>query len=77
MKPKLTNPELLALRAIIESDPINRNSIMGSIFKYNPSARKKLDKIDRIIQQNIADARKAAGETVLCDGYSGRQSNRR
>jgi hypothetical protein len=77
MKPNLTNPELLALRANIESDPASLNTEVGSIYRFNKLARRNLDKIDRAITQNMADARKAAGNPVPCDGYSGRQSNRR
>lgn len=77
MKPNLTNPELLALRANIESDPASLNTEVGSIYRFNKLARRNLDKIDRAITQNMANARKAAGNPVSCDGYSGRQSNRR
>lgn len=70
-----TNPELLEMKQKIESDPQNQTS--GVIWKYTPSARKKLDAIDREITHNLAMKRAAEGRPVPCDGYSGRQTNRR
>lgn len=71
-----TNAEWLMLRTAIESDPANRNP-PGGLFIYTEKARKKLDRIDREITHNLDEARKAAGNPVSCDGYSGRNSNRR
>jgi len=71
-----TNAEWLMLRTAIESDPANHNP-PGSLFIYTEKARKKLDRIDREITHNLAEARKASGNPVSCDGYSGRNSNRR
>lgn len=50
--------------------------------KTNPellamAAHKLLDAIARQITWNMSQARAAAGHPVPCDGYSGRQSNRR
>lgn len=69
-----TNDELLALRKQIELDPSNR---ADGVFMYVPSARKKLDAIDRQITYNLAVKRAADGNPVPPHGYSGRQSNRR
>lgn len=77
MKSLLTTPELLALQANIESDPTSINTKVGSIYRFNDLARRNLDKIARAITQNMANKRKAEGNPVPCDGYSGRQSNRR
>ena len=71
-----TTTEWLAVQLAIESDPANRNP-PGSLFIYTEKARKKLDRIAREITNNMAEARKSAGNPVPCDGYSGRQSNRR
>jgi hypothetical protein len=73
-----TNAELLALREAIEADPVNqipRGS--GSIYLYTPKARKKLDEITEWISHNLLMARKARGEVINIDGYSGRKCKRR
>jgi hypothetical protein len=72
----LSNAELLALRLSIETNPTYFNG-PDSIFKFTGVARRKLDAIDREITHNLAMARAAAGDPVPCDGYSGRQTNRR
>ena len=72
-----TTAEWQALRIAIESDPANLNPPGTSLFIHTEKARKKLDKIAREITYNMAEARKASGDPVPCDGYSGRQSNRR
>jgi hypothetical protein len=70
-----TNAELTAMSAAIEADP--KNQLSGSIYRFTPAARKKLDEIGRAITNNLAAARAAAGNPVRADGYSGRQTNRR
>lgn len=70
-----TTPELVEMQAAIERDPQNQTS--GGLWKYTPAARKKLDAIQRQITHNLAMKRAAEGRPVECDGYSGRQTNRR
>lgn len=72
-----TNEELTAMARAIENDPANRNPVAGSIFKYTKAAHRKLDAIALQITHNLAAGRAAAGDPVVCSGYSGRQSNRR
>lgn len=71
-----TNSELTLMREVITSDDVNRNP-PGSFWKYKPSARRKLDAIDRAITANLRAAKIARGEAVNDEGYSGRQTNRR
>ena len=71
-----TNDELLALSRQIEQDPVNRMPA-GCLYLYTPKAIRKLDQIARAITNNMAEKRKMAGNPVVADGYSGRQSNRR
>ena len=71
-----TNEELHGMMAAIEADPKNQMP-KGSIWKYAPNARKKLDKLAWAVTHNLAEQRRLAGDPVRCDGYSGRQSNRR
>lgn len=71
-----TNTELLVLQADIEAAPANQLP-SGSLHRFTPQARRKLDAIRMAITRNLAVARAAAGNPVPCDGYSGRQSNRR
>jgi hypothetical protein len=71
-----TNEELIALRKTIEDNPTNRNPL-GSLWMYTKAARKKFDLIDRQITHNLVEKRKAEGNPVPCDGYSGRKQNRR
>lgn len=68
------NDELQALRVQIESNPANQQT--GSLFKYTPSARKKLDAIAWAITANLRAAKLARGEYINDAGYSGRQTNR-
>lgn len=70
-----TNAELVEIRRAIESDPKNRMP-PGGLFIYTPVARRKLDKIDRAIANNLRAAMIARGEPPNDEGYSGRQSNR-
>lgn len=72
---ELDIPALIELRDKITNDP--KNKISNSIYLYSKSARKKMDVIDREITDRLAVKRKAAGNPVHCDGYSGRQSNKR
>ncbi len=72
----MTIPELVAKRQAIEADPANQMPA-GSLYLYTPQARRKLDAIDRAIAADMAERRAAAGRPVPCDGYSGRQTNRR
>lgn len=60
----------------IESDESNQNP-HGSFWRFKPKARKKLDLLAMEISQLIAEKRSINGNPVPCDGYSGRQSNRR
>jgi len=69
--------DLLALQKSITDNPENKNRRSGSIFLYTPQAYKKLDKIGRTITRRLAEKRAANGDPVPCDGYSGRQTNRR
>ena len=70
-----SNQELIELRKSIEAAPANQEP--RGIYRFTPAARKKLNAIDRAITHNLATARAAAGDPVVADGYSGRQSNRR
>lgn len=70
-----TTDELLAMQQAIEADPANKQN--GGLYLYTPKARKKLDAIARQITHNMAMKRAAEGNPVVCDGYSGRQKNRR
>lgn len=72
-----TNTELHAMQTAIEAKPENRNPSGSSVFIFTPAARRKLDAIRMAITRNLSVARAAAGNPVPCDGYSGRQSNRR
>ena len=72
-----TNAELMELRRQIEQAPENKMPPGTSIWIYTAAARKKLDAIDRAITHNMAEKRKAEGNPVPPDGYSGRQTNRR
>ena len=69
-----TTAELLEMQAAIESDPNNKSE---GFFLYTLKARRKLDAIRREITHNMAMKRAAAGDPVIADGYSGRQTNRR
>jgi len=68
--------ELVARRQAIEAASAGLRE-PGSIYLYPPAVRAKLDKIDRAIVELMRQAREAAGNPVVADGYSGRQSNRR
>ncbi len=71
-----TNAELVAMQDAIQQDPASFNPV-PSIFIYSPAARRKLDAIARAITENLRLKRQQEGNPVPCDGYSGRQSNRR
>ena len=71
-----TIEELVALRKSIEDNPANKNPV-GSLWIHTKSARKKFDLIDREITYRLIQKQKDAGTYVPCDGYSGRQTNRR
>jgi len=60
----------------VEADPKNL-SPAGSFWKYVPSARAKTDKLAMHIANLTAQKRKLSGNPVPCNGYSGRQTNRR
>jgi hypothetical protein len=66
---------LQELRVAIESAPENQSG--GGLFLHTPHARRKLEKIAEQITHNMAMKRKAAGNPVKVDGYSGRKQNRR
>ena len=68
--------ELQVARKAIENEPGARNE-PGSLFHFTEKVRKRLDKIDRLIQFRIGEAREARGETINREGYSGQQSNKR
>lgn len=68
--------ELLARQKTIESDAANQMP-SGSFYKYTPKARRKLDTISREITHLMGEKRALLGNPVPCDGYSGRQTNRR
>lgn len=72
-----TTPELVAMRQEITEDRDNWSAPSNTIFKYKPHARRKLDLIDRAITANMAEKRAADGNPVPCNGYSGRQTNKR
>ena len=76
-KAKYSQAELLELTKQIESDPASKETVPGSIYLYNKKARKELDDIARAITLHMAERRAAEGRPVPCDGYSGRQTNRR
>jgi hypothetical protein len=69
-------PELLELMAKVEANPANAMP-SGSLYRFTPAARRKLDAIQRQITHNMAMKRAAEWRPVVADGYSGRQSNRR
>lgn len=71
-----TNTELLAMQRDIETNPTYMNPT-GSFYRFTGVARAKLDKITRQITHNLAMKRAAEGRPIPCDGYSGRQTNRR
>jgi len=77
MKPLKSTPELLALIKLIEDDPKSLNPDKKSLYKYNPLARRNLDKLARAITENLRIKRESEGNPVSADGYSGRQSNKR
>jgi ribonuclease D len=73
-----TTEELLAMIQAIENDPVNQMpKDKNSIYLYTPVARKQLDKLSMAVANNQAEKRRLAGNPVVADGYSGRQSNRR
>lgn len=67
--------ELVQMREAICADP--KNKVTGGLFLYTKEARKKLDRIDRAITENIRQKRLAEGKPVNDSGYSGRQTNKR
>ena len=67
--------ELMQMTSAIESDPANKMP-KGSTYLYTKPAIKKLDEIARQVTYLLAEKRKAAGNPVPCDGYSGKQSRR-
>lgn len=71
-----TTVELIAARQAIEADPKNLMP-KGSFYRFTPAARRRLNQIDWEITENMRRARAEAGNPVACDGYSGRQTNRR
>ena len=71
-----TMTELMQMTTAIESDPKNQMP-KGSTYLYTKPARKKLEAIARQVTYLLAEKRKAAGNPVPCNGYSGRKSNRR
>lgn len=71
---KYTKQELVQMMSDITNDPLNKST--NSIFMYIPSACKKLSDIAQAITYHMDDDRTKAGNPVLCDGYSGRNSNR-
>lgn len=72
----MTKAELFAEEERVCALPKNR-SPAGSLWLYVPSARRKLDAIRRQITHLLGEERAMAGDPVQCDGYSGRQTNRR
>jgi hypothetical protein len=70
-----TMAELMQMTSAIESDPANKMP-KGSVYLYTKQARTKLDAIARQVTYLLAEKRKAAGNPVPCDGYSGKQSRR-
>ena len=71
-----TNEKLVAMADEITSD-IKNLMPRGNLFLFTEAARKKLDKINRAIANNVKDMRIARGEKINNEGYSGRQSRRR
>ncbi len=71
-----TNAELVAMQDAIQQYRDNFNPV-PSFFIYKPYARRKLDAIARAITENLRLKRQQEGNPVPCDGYSGRQANRR
>lgn len=74
-KPK-TTAELLQAILAIEQDTKSKETT-GGLYLYTAAARLKLDKLRRAVAHNSAVKRKAEGNPVPADGYSGRQTNRR
>ena len=68
--------ELLKLSNDVEQGPKNQ-AAPGSLFRFNPDARKKLADIAQAIAWHMEEERAAAGNPVSTCGYSGRKSNRR
>jgi hypothetical protein len=73
---KKTLDELTTKMSAIESKPENQMP-PGSFYRFTPSARKKRDKIAWEITNTLAALRKARGEPINTEGYSGRQTKRR
>ena len=71
-----TNSELTAMMQTIEDDPTSHMP-KGSLNIYIKSACKKLDELAWAVTHNMAESRRLAGDPVRCDGYSGRNCNRR
>lgn len=72
----MTTAELLAKIVEVENNPANI-SPPGSLWKFKPSARRKLDKLRREVASNMRADRLANGLPVDDSGYSGRNSNKR
>lgn len=70
------NEQLTAFTQIIEESPGNQMPT-GSLNRFTPAARQKLDEIALAITDNLAEARKRNNDPIVTDGYSGRQTNRR
>jgi hypothetical protein len=73
---EMTNTELVAEQERICADPANR-APEGELNLYTKAAQKKLRLIAEWITHNLAEKRKAAGNPVPCDGFSGRKQKRR
>jgi len=72
-----TTEELVGMRKAIEGLSESKNRDSSSIWIYSIEARRKLDRIDRAITENLRQGRIARGEVVDDQGYSGRQTNKR
>ncbi len=75
-KKPLSKSELLEKIRKLEDDPANLNP-PGTFEKYKKSVRKRIDSLRHDVAYLISQERAAAGNPVLCSGWSGRQTNRR
>ncbi|MBG6083106.1 hypothetical protein [Rubrivivax gelatinosus] len=73
---KYSQEELVRMQEALCADPQSRNT-SGGIYLYTAPVRRKLADIAQGITYHLVDRRAAAGQTVVVDGYSGRNSKRR
>lgn len=72
----MTTEQLIELQQSICDDPQSKEGAIGC-WIFNKKTRKKLADIQQAIAWHMEAKREADGDPVPCNGYSGRQSNRR